>query len=89
MSFEKNENDNHAESIIEIGSGQFITEGTDGSLCLGDKEARLLFYDETDAENTLLMLNEEHDGCYALVDELCPGHECNEEQSDGDMTMQM
>lgn len=50
---------------------------------------RLLFYDETDAENTLLMLNEERDGCYALVDELYQEHERNEEQQDGDMTMQM
>ena len=89
MSFERNENDDHAKSIIEIGSGQFITEGTDGSLCLGDKEARLLFYDETDAENTLLMLNEERDGCYALVDELYQEHERDEEQQDGDMTIQM
>lgn len=87
MSFERDTD--YTASIIEIWSGQFVTENADGSLCLGDKDMRLLFYDETDAENTLLMLNEERDGCYALVDELYPGHECNEEQSDGDMTMQM
>lgn len=90
MSFERNENDDHAESIIEIGSGQFIAEGTDGSLCLGDKEARLLFYDETDAENTLLMLNEEHDGCYALVDELslkCENGEAVNGRPDEELTM--
>ena len=87
MSFERDTD--YTASIIEIGSGQFITEGTDGSLCLGDKEARLLFYDETDAENTLLMLNEERDGCYTLVDELHQEHERDKEQQDGDMTIQM
>lgn len=51
MSFERDTD--YTASILEIGSGQFITEGADGRLCLGDKEARLLLYDETDAENTL------------------------------------
>ncbi len=87
MPFERDTD--YTASIIEIGSGLFITENADGGLCLGDKEVRLLFYDETDAENTLLMLNEERDGCYALVDELYQEHERNEEQQDGDMTMQM
>lgn len=87
MSFERDTD--YTASIIEIGSGLFITENADGGLCLGDKEVRLLFYDETDAENTLLMLNEVRDGCYALVDELYQEHERNEEQQDGDMTMQM
>ena len=87
MSFERDTD--YTASILEIGSGLFITENADGGLCLGDKEARLLLYDETDAENTLLMLNEERDGCYALVDELYQEHERNEEQQDGDMTMQM
>ena len=54
MSFERDTD--YTASIIEIWSGQFVTEGADGRLCLGDKEARLLFYDETDAENTLLMV---------------------------------
>ncbi len=87
MPFERDTD--YTASIIERGSGLFITENADGGLCLGDKEVRLLFYDETDAENTLLMLNEERDGCYALVDELYQEHERNEEQQDGDMTMQM
>lgn len=87
MPFERDTD--YTASIIEIGSGLFITENADGGLCLGDKEVRPLFYDETDAENTLLMLNEERDGCYALVDELYQEHERNEEQQDGDMTMQM
>ena len=87
MPFERDTD--YTASIIEIGSGLFITENADGGLCLGNKEVRLLFYDETDAENTLLMLNEERDGCYALVDELYQEHERNEEQQDGDMTMQM
>lgn len=87
MPFERDTD--YTASIIEIGSGLFITENADGGLCLGDKEVRLLFYDETNAENTLLMLNEERDGCYALVDELYQEHERNEEQQDGDMTMQM
>ena len=82
MFFERDKDTDPSVSIIEIGSEQFITEDTDGSLCLGDKEARLLFYDETDAENTLLMLNEEYDGCYALVAEML-----DEERRD--MTMQM
>ena len=55
MSFERDTD--YTASILEIGSGQFITEGADGRLCLGDKEARLLLYDETDAENTLLMIS--------------------------------
>lgn len=87
MPFERDTD--YTASIIEIGSGLFITENADGGLCLGDKEVRLLFYDETDAENTLLMLNEERDGCYALVDELYQEHKRNEEQQDGDMTIQM
>ena len=87
MSFERDTD--YTASIIEIESGQFITEDADGSLCLGDKDVRLLFYDETDAENTLLMLNEERDGCYALVDELYQEHERDEEQQDRDMTIQM
>ena len=87
MSFERDTD--YTVSIIEIWSGQFVTEGADDRLCLGDKEVRLLFYDETDAENTLLMLNEERDGCYALVDELYQEHERDEEQQDGDMTIQM
>lgn len=87
MSFERDTD--YTASIIEIGSGLFITEDTDGGLCLGDRDVRLLFYDETDAENTLLMLNEERDGCYALVDELRPEQEHDEKQSDGDMTIQM
>ena len=87
MSFDRDTD--YTAFIIEIWSGQFVTEGADGRLCLGDKEARLLFYDETDAENILLMLNEERDGCYALVDELYQGHERDEEQQDGDMTIQM
>lgn len=87
MPFERDTD--YTASIIEIGSGLFITENADGGLCLGGKEVRLLFYDETDAENTLLMLNEERDGCYALVDELYQEHERNEEQQDEDMTMQM
>lgn len=87
MSFERDTD--YTASIIEIGSGLFITENADGGLCLGDKEVRLLFYDETDAENTLLMLNEERDGCCALVDELYQEHERDEEQQDGDMTIQM
>lgn len=87
MSFERDTD--YTASIIEIWSGQFVTEGADGGLCLGDNDARLLFYDETDAENTLLMLNEERDGCYALVDELYQEHERDEEQQDGDMTIQM
>ena len=87
MSFERDTD--YTASIIEIWSGQFVTEGADGRLCLGDKEARLLFYDETDAEDTLLMLNEECDGCNTLVDELYQEHERDEEQQDGDMTIQM
>lgn len=87
MSFERDTD--YTASILEIGSGQFITEGADGGLCLGDKDVRLLFYDETDAENTLLMLNEERDGCYALVDELYQEHERDEEQQDGDMAILM
>ena len=87
MSFERDAD--YTASIIEIWSGQFVTENADGGLCLGDGEARLLFYDEADAENTLLMLNEESDGCYALVDELYQEHERDEEQQDGDMTIQM
>lgn len=87
MPFERDTD--YTASIIEIGSGLFITENADGGLCLGDKEVRLLFYDETDVKNTLLMLNEERDGCYALVDGLYQEHERNEEQQDGDMTMQM
>lgn len=76
MSFERDTD--YTASIIEIESGQFITEGVDGGLCLGDKDVRLLFYDETDAENTLLMLNEERDGCYALVDEMSLEYENGE-----------
>lgn len=87
MSFERDTD--YIVSIIEIELGQFVTENADGGLCLGDKDVRLLFYDETDAENTLLMLNEERDGCYALVDELYQEHERDEEQQDGDMTIQM
>ena len=88
MSFERDTD--YTASIIEIWSGQFVTEGTDGRLCLGDKEARLLLYDETDAENTLLMLNEERDGCYALVDEMSLEYENGEavnERPDEGLTM--
>lgn len=88
MSFERDTD--YTASILEIGSGQFITEGADGRLCLGDKEARLLLYDETDAENTLLMLNEECDGCYALVDEMSLEYENGEavnERPDEGLTM--
>ena len=88
MSFERDTD--YTASILEIGSGQFITEGADGRLCLGDKEARLLLYDETDAENTLLMLNEERDGCYALVDEMSLEYENVEavnERPDEGLTM--
>lgn len=88
MSFERDTD--YIASIIEIELGQFVTENADGGLCLGDKDVRLLFYDETDAENTLLMLNEERDGCYALVDEISLEYENGEavnERPDEGLTM--
>ena len=88
MSFERDTD--YTASILEIGSGQFITEGADGRLCLGDKEARLLLYDEPDTENTLLMQNEERDGGYALVDEMSLEYENGEavnERPDEGLTM--
>ena len=60
---------NYSASIMEIHSGLFITDGENGEFRLGNEEDRLLFFDETDAENTLLQLNEEDDGCYTLIDE--------------------
>ena len=88
MPFERDTD--YTASIIEIGSGLFITENADGGLCLGDKEVRLLFYDETDVKNTLLMLNEERDGCYALADEMSLEYENGEavnERPDEGLTM--
>lgn len=88
MPFERDTD--YTASIIEIGSGLFITENADGGLCLGDKEVRLLFYDETDVKNTLLMLNEERAGCYALVDEMSLEYENGEavnERPDEGLTM--
>lgn len=56
-------------SIMEIQSRLFLTEDAGGNLCFGSEDERLIFYDETDAENVLLMLNEEYEGCYTLLNE--------------------
>ncbi len=67
---ESEENGNaYAACIREAVSGLYVTETDKDGIKLGEKDQRLLFYDECDAENTLEWLNEEEDGCYVLLRE--------------------
>lgn len=55
-------------SILEIKSLQYLTEDDGGNFEFGPEDRRLLFYDETEAENILDELNDEFEGCYSLVE---------------------
>lgn len=57
-------------SIKEIETGKYIIGEHNGKYQLGNKEERLFFFDECEAENILDELNEETGMCFSLIDEL-------------------
>lgn len=56
-------------SIYEQKSEKYLVSESDGEFTLGDAEERLLFYDEAEAENVLMMLNDTTDLCFVLLEE--------------------
>lgn len=61
--------DDYTASIREIASGLYVVEDKEGAVELGAEDKRLLFYDESEAEDALERLNSEDDGCYILLRE--------------------
>lgn len=57
-------------SIKEIQTGKFIVGKPEDKYQLGDKEDRICFYDEADAENVLNELNDTTDLCFCIINEL-------------------
>lgn len=58
---------------ITTENGQYLQEGD----TLGAEETRSIFYDRTEAENTLEMLNDTREECYVLLAETPAGLEYN------------
>lgn len=57
-------------SIKEIQTGKFIVGKLEDKYQLGDKEDRICFYNEVDAESVLDELNDTTDLCFCIIDEL-------------------
>lgn len=56
-------------SIREAENGMYLTEENNGKYTLGKEEDRIIFYNETEAENVLEYLNDTTEYCCILMDE--------------------
>ena len=56
-------------SIREAENGMYLMEEINGKYTFGKEEDRLIFYDETEAENVLKYLNDVTEYCCILLDE--------------------
>lgn len=65
----KIEDDRYCASIKDISSDKFVVMFSENYLELGKMENRMIFFDENDAENTLEMLNDLHEGNFVLMKE--------------------
>ena len=56
-------------SIYEAASRKYLTEQDESGYALGEEKDRIIFYDESEAESVLEMLNDVTDKCFVLLDE--------------------